>query len=519
MVERESDSLSKLCKWMLAFILIIAFNYDFPTISAKGETVIINTNSLNVRSGPGLTYPVTGSMKLGDRVEVLSTNGDWYEVKVGSGSGWIASWLVEDQGAVESSKKTAVSKVNALNIRIEPSTSSAVIGQLMAGDAVEITGRKGDWASIVSKGNDGWVHTDYITEISESDSGQAGTTSKQQTNKAEEFTVSVDALNVRQEPGLSSKKIGLIRNGEVYPVVQVDGNWVKIKLNNKTEAWVYSFHGTIGPKGNQQADSSAVSKVTVLTNGTNIRQSATTSSTIVKRANAGETLTVVAEEGDWYKVALPAGESAFIAKWVVSSGEVTKADLQGNNGKSDRPRGTLKGLTIVVDAGHGGNDRGTTGLHGTDEKLLTLKTAQSLSAKLKAAGANVILTRDSDTYISLRKRVSINLQANADAFISLHYDANPNTSITGFTTYYTNSNQKALAAAVNSGLEKSINLRNRGVQPANYLVLRENKKNSILVELGFLSNPSEERILITEKFREQATHGIYQGIIQYFDKN
>ncbi|WHT47567.1 SH3 domain-containing protein [Sporosarcina thermotolerans] len=79
--------MSKLCKWILAFILIIAVNYDFPTISAKGETVIINTKSLNVRSGPGLTYSVTASMKLGDRVEVMSTNGDWYEVKSGQVQG------------------------------------------------------------------------------------------------------------------------------------------------------------------------------------------------------------------------------------------------------------------------------------------------------------------------------------------------------------------------------------------------------------------------------------------------
>ncbi|MDN4607107.1 SH3 domain-containing protein [Sporosarcina highlanderae] len=511
--------MSKLCKGILAFILIIAITYDFPTISAKGETVIINTKSLNVRTGPGLTYPVTASLKMGDKVEIVSSSGDWHEIKVGSRTGWIASWLVVDQRAVGSAKRTAVSKVNALNIRLEPSTSAAVIGQLMAGDAVEVTGLKGEWASISKNGNNGWVHTDYITEISHSESGQAATISKQQPTKTEQFTVSVDALNVRIEPNLSSKKIGLIRNGETFPVVQVDGNWVKIKLDNKTEAWAYSFHGVIGPKNTIESTTSKGKNVTVLTNGTNIRQSATTSSNIVKRANAGEVLTVVEEANDWYKVALNSGETAFIAKWVVSSGEVTKADLQSNGGKSNRTAGTLKGLTIVVDAGHGGNDHGTTGLHGTDEKLLTLLTAQSLAAKLKAAGANVILTRDSDTYISLRKRVSINMQASADAFISIHYDANPDTSITGFTTYYTNSNQKALAAAVNSGLESSINLRNRGVQSANYLVLRENKKNSILVELGFLSNPSEERILTTEKFREQATHGIYQGLIKYFDKN
>ena len=207
------------------------------------------------------------------------------------------------------------------------------------------------------------------------------------------------------------------------------------------------------------------------------------------------------------------------AKWVVSTGTVAQVDTPTQPKTSSRSKGTLKGLTIVVDAGHGGNDRGTTGLQGTDEKVLTLMTAESLAAKLKAAGANVVMTRESDTYISLRKRASIGQQSNVDAFISLHYDANPDSSITGFTTYYTHSNQKAIAASVNEGLASAVTLRNRGAQPANFLVLRENKANSILIELGFLSNPTEERMLTTDVFREQATHGIYQGLLDYFNEN
>jgi N-acetylmuramoyl-L-alanine amidase len=66
-------------------------------------------------------------------------------------------------------------------------------------------------------------------------------------------------------------------------------------------------------------------------------------------------------------------------------------------------------------------------------------------------------------------------------------------------------------------LAKKINLRDRGAQPGNYLILRENRQEAILIELGFLSNPSEERTLTTEKFREQASLGIYNGVVNYFD--
>ena len=79
--------------------------------------------------------------------------------------------------------------------------------------------------------------------------------------------------------------------------------------------------------------------------------------------------------------------------------------------------------------------------------------------------------------------------------------------------------QKSLANSVNNGLSSKLSLRDRGAQPGNYLVLRENRQNAILIELGFLSNPTEERIINTESFREQATLGIYKGLLDYFDRN
>lgn len=511
--------MSKNCKWILAFILFFSFIYEMPSITAKGEMVTINTNSLNIRSGPGLTYSITGSLKMGSRAEVISASGDWLEVRMDSGSGWIAAWLVKNDDIAKTVNGTAVSKVDALNIRTEPTLNAAVIGKMNAGEKAVITGRTGEWASISRNGTDGWIHTDYITEIAEI-SSEVNTVNPDPVNTtADKFTVAVDVLNVRKDPGLSSKVMTQIRKDESFPIETIDGNWVRISLGKDKSGWVYSFHGLMDTGVEKPSSESPARKVTVLTNGTNIRSSATTSSDIVTRANAGDKLDVISEEGEWYKVTLLSGEQAFVAKWVVSTGNVAKTDTKTEQQTVPRSKGTLKGLTIVVDAGHGGYDRGTTGIQGTDEKLLTLMTAESLAAKLKAAGANVVMTRDSDTFISLRKRASIGQQSGADAFISLHYDANPDSSITGFTTYYTYSNQKDIAISVNEGLASAVSLRDRGAQPANFLVLRENKANSILIELGFLSNPTEERMLTTEMFREQATHGIYQGLLDYFDAN
>lgn len=108
-------------------------------------------------------------------------------------------------------------------------------------------------------------------------------------------------------------------------------------------------------------------------------------------------------------------------------------------------------------------------------------------------------------------------QQAADAFISIHYDASEDRTISGFTTYYYHSYQESLAQYVHEGVAKQLSLRDRGVQKGNYLVLRENKQNAVLLELGYLSNPGEEKVINTDRFREQATMGIYEGILKYFD--
>lgn len=500
-------------KWIIACVLLLSL---FPTMAktfAHTEAVVVETSSLNVRSGPGLTYAVTGSLKKGERVEVLSTDGDWLKIRNGNMDGWVASWLTSAETRTDETEKTIVSRVNHLNIRSAPTIGSAVLGRMDAGDEATMTHEDGEWASITYQGITGWVHTDYISQ-----SGTPVTVSTP-THQAtvDMFTVAVDALNVRKNADLSSKRIGLIHRGESYTVEEIDGNWIRIAIDAKRQGWVYSFHGILSTPAQQAPDNPSAGNVTILTDGTNIREQATTSSQIVARADAGQKFSIIQEHGSWYEIALASGQSAFIADWVVSTDEAPVTTKPVMKEKKARVPGTLTGLTIVIDPGHGGNDRGTTGARGTDEKNITLLTAERLASKLKAAGAEVIMTRETDTYISLRKRVAVSHQANADAFISVHYDANPDTSVTGFTTYYTHSQQRKLAEAVNDGLASSVSLRDRGAQPGDFLVLRENRQNAVLIELGFLSNSAEERAMTTDMFREQASHGIYQGLLNYFN--
>lgn len=512
---RGGESVIKTTKLATIFTLIFVLLWSGSPIDASAKTVTIDSEFINVRSGPGLTFEVTDKLYKGDQVKVTSTSGEWLQVTFENQTGWIASWLTAESDTTETAS-TIVSRVNSLNVRAEPSIGSAVLGRMNAGDEAVMTERVGDWARITLNGSHGWVHTDYISEITVENVG----TPEKLPVTDDTYTVSVDALNVRKDADLSSKRVGLIHKDESYTVKEIDGNWVRIALSDKKEGWVYSFHGTLSTKKNdKQTQSTNHESVTILTDGTNIRQHASTSSPIVLRAHAGQQFTIHEKAGDWYEISLPTGGTAFVANWVVSSDNEQKATPKTPaERKKARVPGTLKGLTIVIDPGHGGNDRGTTGVRGTDEKNITLQTSELLAAKLKAAGATVELTRETDTYIPLRKRVTTSHQYSADAFISIHYDATLDSSVSGFTTYYTNPWQRELAQDVNDGLDQILTIRNRGAQPADFFVLRENKQHAILIELGFLSNASEERHVTTNKFREQATHGIYNGLLNYFNK-
>ena len=540
--------LHKLLKYLFSFILLCSLllsPYTYvanPAYASNAESdLIVSADILYLREGPGLSYPIMTTLKEGQGLKFLEKQDDWYHVKVKDMDGWVASWLTSATKPSDSSNDASavsgsiISQVDHLNLRAEPSVSSSVLTQLNTGDEAQILASETNWVQISFNESIGWVSTDYVT-IKKNEAEEQSSTSKEPGEEAIDnenskvkldpnlFTIAVDVVNIRKKADLSSKKLGTAKKGEQYEVLERDNNWVKIQYGKKV-GWIYSFYGTfqvnekipasVNPDKSAEAESEYV---TIIYNGTNLREDPSTSSDIVVHADAGEKYKIHAAEGEWYKIEIDKNTDAYVANWVVSKDSDNTANGNEEAVKKDvRKKGTLKGVTLVIDPGHGGNDKGTTGARGTNEKEINLKTAEMLKSKLRSAGAEVIMTRESDVYVDLRKRVSISHQYAADAFISIHYDATDDSSISGFTTYYTNSFQRKLAEYVHEGLAKKVTLRNRGVQPGNYLVTRENKQEAILIELGYLSNPSEESIVTTDFYREQATLGIYQGILKYFD--
>ena len=219
----------------------------------------------------------------------------------------------------------------------------------------------------------------------------------------------------------------------------------------------------------------------------------------------------------------------------------------------------LKIGRIVVDAGHGGHDTGTIGPNGLYEKDLVLDVALRLGKLLEnRLGADVVYTRDDDTFVPLETRTAIANQQQADLFISIHANSSRDPSARGVETYYLNftSSRDALevAARENAVSEASIHelqdlvkkialkekieesrefatdvqtslhtglaakapaIRDRGVKKAPFIVLIGANMPSILAEISFISNPADEKKLQTPDYRQKIAESLYKGVAKY----
>ncbi|HCC85671.1 MAG TPA: N-acetylmuramoyl-L-alanine amidase [Porphyromonadaceae bacterium] len=181
-------------------------------------------------------------------------------------------------------------------------------------------------------------------------------------------------------------------------------------------------------------------------------------------------------------------------------------------------------MRIVIDPGHGGRDPGAVGPAGIREKDVTLAVAKLLAGYLKPI-AETKLTRDSDRALGsdvnsdLRARVEAAETWRADYFISIHCNAAA-AGARGVETYaYKPGGEgERLARAIQKGLVEATGLPNRGVKFANYYVLRKTSMPAVLVEMGFISNPQEEKLLRDATWQDKAAKAIATGIANYLGK-
>ncbi|MBU8879517.1 SH3 domain-containing protein [Bacillus sp. FJAT-29790] len=488
-----------------------------PNIQSTNTSAIVTTDGLRVRKGPNTSFQVIGTIQKGKSFSILTVNGNWIQLKTPYGDGWVSRDYVriQDNSANSEAANGQHGKItaNSLNIRTSPSLNGNVIGKLHAGETVKIISQNREWTEISHSGKRAWISSQYVQiEKNHSESPIHVQNPGQSSVSGNMGIVTATSLTVRNTGSLNGKAIGSVSKGQGFKILEEVNNWVKVEYKPGSFGWIAGWYlDQSNVKSSAPTEQTVKgSSVKIIHDGTNIRKSPNAQSQVVQRANQGESFNILSVQKDWYEIRLSNGESGFVAGWIVSvNGSAPQIEKLGSGMH-------LKNKKIVLDPGHGGRDNGTTGAGGTLEKTLTLRTAQVLYDKLKASGANVILTRNNDTYIPLSSRVYTSHYHNADAFISIHYDSNPDRSVKGMTTYYFHSYQKNLAADVHYSVTSKTNLKDRSYRFGDYYVLRENKRSAILLELGYLSNPAEEMLLTTGQYQESVATGIFQGLAKHF---
>ncbi len=187
----------------------------------------------------------------------------------------------------------------------------------------------------------------------------------------------------------------------------------------------------------------------------------------------------------------------------------------------------LKNKLIALDPGHGGTDPGAIGLAGMYEKNVNLAVSLRVKALLEKAGAKVIMTRQDDRDVfgpnssavdELKARATIANVRKADIFVSIHSNAAQNRAAAGTTTYYYQKTRYdlMLARTLQAGMVKAGGLTDKGFLPANFYVIKRAIMPAALVELAFLSNPAEEKLLANPNFQQKMAEGIVQGMERFF---
>ncbi|MED0757525.1 N-acetylmuramoyl-L-alanine amidase CwlD [Aneurinibacillus thermoaerophilus] len=193
----------------------------------------------------------------------------------------------------------------------------------------------------------------------------------------------------------------------------------------------------------------------------------------------------------------------------------------------------LSGKIIVVDAGHGGPDGGAKSKGGIIEKDITLPISMYLRDFLQEAGALVIMTRETDTDLAapgtkglskrktedLLRRVRLIKDNQADLLISIHLNAIPSPRWSGAQTFYSPALKQSgqMAHLIQDEIKRVISNTDRVAKKTDDIfILRTAECPSVLVEVGFLSNEQEAKLMATSRYQKQMANAIYQGILRYY---
>ncbi|MCR8850566.1 SH3 domain-containing protein [Rossellomorea sp. SC111] len=438
----------------------------------------VTSNGANLYNKPSTRQTIVNVLNKGTDFIIIREINGWYQIETKDYSGWVYSTHIDDNSNVTLNpvnKQAIISTESPTYMYDKPSTRQNIIYTIPGNSEVAVLGEINGWYLVDSAGKKGWTYKNIIFK-------------EQITNAAN--------VVIYEKPSTRENIETVLSSGVEFTVIEELNGWYKVKMNNMI-GWIYHSHIETG------TDLPIVKGISISDNIT-VTKDQGSNSTSIGVINKGMIIDIIREVEGYYYIKLNSQYG-----WAPSSSIIL----------SERGNTSILGKTIVIDAGHGGHDSGAIGRYTrVFEKSLNLTTANLLAEKLRNHGANVILTRSTDVFLELSERATISKQNAADAFVSIHYNMNTSTLPNGIETYYYNQFvDKSLALVVQQNIINHTGFYDRDIKFGDFHVIRENSRPSILVELGFLSNMHDEYEVQTSNFQDNATDGIINGLISYFE--
>ncbi|HII4463154.1 TPA: SH3 domain-containing protein [Clostridium perfringens] len=357
-------------------------------VRSLNKTGIVNvSSSLNVRSSASTSSKVIGSLSGNTKVTIIGEEGAFYKIEYKGSHGYVAKEYVKDvtesnnsnQGTQtpekpstpENTEKTGVVNVSSsLNVREGASTSSKVIGSLSGNTKVTIVGEEGAFYKIEYKGSHGYVAKEYVKDVTESSNSNQGTQTpeKPSTPESTEKTGIVNvssSLNVRSSASTSSKVIGSLSGNTKVTIVGEEGAFYKIEykgshgyvakeyVKDVTES-NNSNQGTQTPEKPSTPESTEKTGIVNVSSSLNVREGASTSSKVIGSLSGNTKVTIVGEEGAFYKIEYK-GSHGYVAKEYIKDikDEVVTEPEKPSNPENSKKTGVVtasKGLNVRKEA-------------------------------------------------------------------------------------------------------------------------------------------------------------------------
>lgn len=491
--------------------------------SKETPSLVIVEDPVNLRSGPDSSYDRVALLEPGEKLTVISERDGWYEVSRGGTRGWVASWVVDvaweanepipdpNLPSAEDTPKTPTTKPDkpgedVIWLSCEKDETGYTIG-IESGSTINAKIKEGS-SQVVYTIKDRKVEGKYLFEetlgssklvikgTQDGDdavvtitfpSGTEYRTASEQGGKKEVLIIPNYILKVDRK-AFSSNGERLIITTALPP---------KYSAQLKGDRLEVTLEGVVLGKGEDKytfKDSDLIDSVSF-------------------SVKDGSTLITV-NTNNLGKYSLGLGGS------LGNEFNIMMVNKSAIKSRQDN--------LVVIDPGHGGNDTGARGTK-VDEKELNLKVALMVGEILKKHGVDVEYTRDDDSTVGLETRAEIANALNAGLFVSIHHNSTTTPDKGGTETYYyapperpelfmQKDERQKLANEIHKRLISNLRRTDRGVKQSNFSVLRNTEMPSVLCEICFISNPTEQDLAMQKSFQEKAAQAIADGILAYMGK-